>query len=410
MRDATESWSGYLYQSIIGLIVFVEKVIELQSYNTEIIGELVYEDYEDFSIYLKDENETNIKSQTYQVKFKKSKKPSDYYPFFKNLIEKSSENKDLDYFLNISCDVNFNSVDFKKNNLPDNFIKKLYTYKNKQNYLGGVEAIDYLEILIKEYLNKKGVEPNNDKAERAVSSLISHIDKIILRTKDKRINEKYYREKISFKSLLHIIDNTSDEINFEVGGAVIKKRILSSYYIFCESLNEEEIVNLEKFATYISEINNEELISFTKKLEIHKDLSTAIEFLSAFKNPEDIQDILFESIKSIKKPLDMNKLIFKEKNTAYRPSSIRISTNQMTAKSNLKIKYIPLIEKNMSLYDVEAYFNTKKIIISGNTIDNIWEYKITSSHQEKKENKINEPELKSLISVKDAIKEINRDD
>lgn len=71
MRDATDSWSGYLYQSIIGLIVAMENIVDSQSQNLTVQGELVYEDFEDFSIYLKDESNQPLSSRTYQVKFKK---------------------------------------------------------------------------------------------------------------------------------------------------------------------------------------------------------------------------------------------------------------------------------------------------------------------------------------------------
>jgi len=411
-RDATDSWSGYLYQSIIGLIVVMENIIEYKKQDKTIQGNLVYEDFEDFSIYLKNENNEHLSSRTYQVKFKKSTTPSDYYPFFRELIQRREDNDSLEYFLNISSYVDFSEVNYIQLNLPKDFLNMLYTYGNQRSFLSGVEALLYLETLIRDYALTSDLNFTKNKVERAASSLISYIDKVIIKTKDIRTkdNNSNHRELIDLQTLIYLIDSTPNEINEEIIAQTIKTRILKAVYMFSETFEESEMFALNRFLSSISKMNEQELISFTKKIEIHKDLRCLTDLISAFNNPEDIQDILLEAIKDITSEINIDKAIFKKDNTAYRPSSIRMSNNQNTAQSNLRREYIPNIMKNMSLYDVEGYFQTKKIIISGNTVPNIWEYVITASHGEKKENKINEPELKSLISITDAIKEINGDD
>ncbi|MCB9062326.1 MAG: hypothetical protein H6622_12470 [Halobacteriovoraceae bacterium] len=410
MRDATDSWSGYLYQSIIGLIVAMENIVDSQSQNLTVQGELVYEDFEDFSIYLKDESNQPLSSRTYQVKFKKSTTPSDYYPVFRDLVRRSEENPTLEYFLNISNNIDFTEVDHERSNLPENFFSMVYNYRNDQSYLGGVEALSYLEELISNYAQNADLNFTRSKVERAASFLISYIDKMIIRTKDMRATNVEYREVIQIQTLIDHIINTPDEISEEIAAQIIRTRVLNAFYMFSESFEDEEVVTLERFITSISKVSDKELISFTKKIEIHKDLTSLTELISAFKNPEDLQDVLMEAIKGITSEIDIDKVIFRKDNTAYRPSSMRMSNNERTAQQNLRMQYIPLIKRNMSLYDVEGYFQTKKIIISGNTVPNIWEYIITASHSEKKENKINEPELKTLISITEAIEEINDDD
>lgn len=273
-----------------------------------------------------------------------------------------------------------------------------------------MEALSYLEELIGNYAQNAGLNFTRSKVERAASFLISYIDKMIIRTKDMRATNAEYREVIQIQTLIDHIINTPDEISEEIAAQIIRTRVLNAFYMFSESFEDEEVVTLERFITSISKVSDKELISFTKKVEIHKDLTSLTELISAFKNPEDIQDVLMEAIKGITSEIDIDKVIFRKDNTAYRPSSMRMSNNERTAQQNLRMQYIPLIKRNMSLYDVEGYFQTKKIIISGNTVPNIWEYIITASHSEKKENKINEPELKTLISITEAIKEINDDD
>lgn len=410
MRDATASWSGYLYQSIIGLIVVMENVLEYQSRNEHIIGDLVYEDFEDFSIYLRDQEQQTLSSKTFQVKFKKSTTPSDYYPFFRGLVKRQKANPTIEYFLNISSDVDFSEVNLERNNFPDNLQNIIHTYRNESAHLGGVESLNYLEQLVRDILGNLNICLSQSKLERIVSTLIAHIDKVIIKTKDMRNTVADYREIIQIQSLINIIQDTPDDLTEELASRVIRKRILNAFYIYSEPLEDENVVELEKFASYILSIEDDKLIEFTKKIEIHKDLSELVDLVSSFSNLEDIQDVLFEVIKSADVPLNRTEVVFNKNNCAYRPSTMRMSPNQGTAQQNLKMQYIPQIKRNMSLYDIEGYFQTKKVIISGNTIKNIWKYMITSSHSTKKENKINEPELKTLININEAIEELKDDE
>ena len=410
MRDATASWSGYLYQSIIGLIVVMENILDYQSRNESIMGDLVYEDFEDFSIYLKDQDQQILSAKTFQVKFMKSTTPSDYYPFFRKLKERQDDYPTLEHFLNISSEIDFRQVNIEGNKLPDNLQDMIHTYRNENTYLGGIESLNYLERLIRDILENFKIEFTQSKLERVVSTLIAHIDKAIIKTKDIRNTVPEYREVIQIQSLIKIIQGTPDDLTEELAARVIRKRIMNSFYIYSEPLEEKNVLELERFASYISTVDNQQLIEFTKKMEIHKDLNELVELISAFSNLEDIQDILFKVIKSTDVVLNKEGLIFNKNNCAYRPSTMRMSQDQGTAQQNLRMQYVPQIKRNMSLYDVEGYFQTKKVIISGSTIENIWDLIITSSHTEKKENKINEPEFKTLINVDEAIEELKDDE
>lgn len=77
-RDATDSWAGYLYQSVLGFVVSLEKNFQLHESNQLINGYFVYEDVVDFSSYIKDVNGNITNSSTNQTKYKKGTIPSIY--------------------------------------------------------------------------------------------------------------------------------------------------------------------------------------------------------------------------------------------------------------------------------------------------------------------------------------------
>lgn len=411
VRDATDSWAGYLYQSALGLVVTLEKILQLQESGQAINGHFVYEDVEDFSIYVKDANEAIVSSSTYQAKYKKGTNPSIYYPFISALSQAQSANTtNMQFFLNISSDIVFpDNPETTTNQLPANYTSFVYQYRNGSKYLGGAECLTYLEQQISSYRQLNTLDTSSEAIERTSSALLAFIDTVIIHTKEQRLTIPEFRREITFNEIITIVTNNDTTLTKKVIANTLKKRFFRAFMLCSETLDEQATQRMDKLSKQISEFTQEEFLSFVKKIHIHKDLTNDVDLVSSFSSPEDLQDILFAVTKSISLSLEKSNVIFKKKQGAYRPSTLRFGRNLETAQQNLRLEYIPKIKKNMSEHDIEGYFETKKIIIDGQTIQDIWSYEITSSELEKRENKINEPELKSLISVEDAIGELNED-
>jgi len=407
-RDATDSWAGYLYQSVLGLVVVLEKILGLHDSNQAVNGHFVYEDVEDFSIYIKDATGNVVESSTHQAKYNKSQTPSDYYSFISQLNEASIEDPNLQYFLNISSNVTFlKNPKTTVNTLPNNYISYVYSYRNGNRYLGGHECLAYLESLINEYCQKKLISITQEQIEKKSALLLAFIDSIIIETKEQRINTPAYRREIQFQEILNQITAIMTELTQEHAVKIIKKRFFNACQIYCDSLSGEEFKRVDSSAKSILALDDKSLISLVKKIHFHKDLTALTDLASSFLNAEDLQEILFEVIKSVSSQLELENLIFRKGGHAYRPSTLRAARNQTLAENNLKLDYLPKIKRNMAEYDIQGFFETKKIIIDGQTIDDIWSFEITSSGAPRQENKINEPELTTLISVQDAIKELS---
>lgn len=411
-RDATDSWAGYLYQSVIGLVVTLEKILQLQESNQPINGHLIYEDVEDFSIYIKDVNGFVTSSSTHQAKYKKGTTPSIYYPFISSLSQSQTANTTgMQFFLNISSGVIFpDNPETTTNQLPANYTSFVYQYRDGNKYLGGTECLERLEQHILSYRQQiTNLDITPETLERISSAFLAFVDSVIIQTKEQRATNTTYRREITFNELVTILTNNDTTLTKDVIAKTLKRRFFHAFMLSFDTLDEPSAEKMNAMKNLILELSQDEFFSFVKKINIHKDLRTDTDLLSIFSSPEELQDILFEVTKSTSSPLDKSNVIFKKKQNAFRPSTLRSSRNQGTAQQNLRLEYIPKIKKNMSEHDIEGYFETKKIIIDGQTVQDIWSYEITSSELEKRENKINEPELKTLISVQDAIGELNED-
>lgn len=407
-RDATDSWAGYLYQSVLGLIVALEKILELHDTNQPIEGHFTYEDVEDFSIYIKDSTGNVTASSTYQAKYKKGEARGIYYPFFRELHQaRTKNNTGMRYFLNISMNIDFDEVNATDFDLPDDFISLLYVYQNGRRYLGGTESLSYLETLILSYCEKNNIERCAEKAEKISSRLLALIDSIIIETKEQRLTTPVYRREIEFQEIVNLIRDTRAELSEELISTVLRKRFNKALLMCSEPLDNEEAAKLDTVAKLIANMSDEAFLSFVKKMQMHKDLASDVELVSSFASVEELQEVLFAVIRSTSSQFDVQDVVFKKNLNAYRPSTLRMGRSGET---NLKLEYLPKIKKNMSEFDIRGYFETKKIIIDGQTIEDIWGYEITSSDSPKAENKINEPELKTLVSVDDAIRELDEDE
>lgn len=410
-RDATDSWAGYLYQSVLGLVVTLEKILQLQESNQPISGHFVYEDVEDFSIYCKDANGTVTSSSTYQAKYKHGATPSSYYSFLSSLNQsQAADATGMQYFLNISANVTFPAnPETTVNTLPANYASFVYQYRNGNRYLGGTECLSYLEQHITSYRQLTNLDVSSATLERISSTLLAFVDSVIIQTKETRQINANYRREITFDELVALVTNNDTILTKDIILNTLRRRFLHAFMISSETLEGLAAERMDALSKQVSEFSQDEFLSFVKKIHIHKDLTSDVDLVSSFSSLEDLQDVLFAVAKSISVPLEKSTVIFKKNQNAYRPSTLRFGRNQETAQQNLKLEYIPKIKKNMSEHDIEGYFETKKIIIDGQTVQDIWSYEITSSELEKRDNKINEPELKTLISVEDAIGELNED-
>ena len=410
-RDATDSWAGYLYQSVLGLVVTLENILKLQDEGVHVDGHFVYEKEEDFSIFIKDVNGVIIRSSTYQAKYKQGTTPSTYYPYISSLSQAQAANTNMQYFLNISSNVVFpDNPETRTNPLPENYTSFVYQYRNGNKYLGGIECLTYLEQLIFNYRERAVLSTAPEIIERISSSLLAFIDSIIIETKELRNNNPGYRREISFLEFIDHISDNDTVLTTSLTCKILKKRFQRAFILYSETLNDEMAKKLDDVARWANECTEEEFIRLVKKIQMHRDLSLNTDLLSSFSAIEDLQEILFSVVVSVDTPFDGMDVAFKKKHSSYRPSTLRAGRNQQNNTHNLTYEYLPKIKKNMSDNDIEGFFETKKIIIDGQTIEDIWSYEITSSEVEKAENKINEPELKTLISVTDAIEELNGDD
>lgn len=404
MRDATNSWSGYIYQSVIGLIVALESFDLICREESVFKLNLVFEDHEDFSIYLYSEA-VCLLSQTHQVKYLKSKERSEYYDALRNVLFYNVSKNGINHYLNLSEDIDFSNCKLgvlKNKNL--NQFKYIYT--NGNSYLSGSDAFSYLSQLVAAILKFYNEPHDNSKIESFVSYLITNIDKTIVSTKEKRKTNFEYREIIDVQTLiLGAMAAIKNLVTEEVLTGVIKQRISKAYYLYVEALSHEDNNLLSGLFEYLMNLSSEELLDFIIKIEPHKVFNTNFDFLSSFAAPEELQDILLRLAAAYQ--ISYSNLTIDKNSKSYRPTTLRFSSNAQVAGVNLTKEYIPKIISNMSIYDVQSYFNTDKLVVAGNSIPNIWNYHIPTQHQDRTITKINEPNLKSFIDIEDAVKELD---
>lgn len=405
-RDATASWSGYLYQSILGLIVALETVLHSDDQNC--IGTLVYEDMEDFSIQLFDENSDLVVHQTHQAKYKNSETRSDYYDAIREMMYGKGQRQGVLYYLNTSADVDFTKSKIYKSKPIENLNKLKYIYRNGADFLSGGQCVTYLENLIGEVSLFMGREADEERRSHLCALLISYVDKIIIETKERRAIEMGYRRTIEFSELKDIILNSSCLISEELCVAFLKKKFLRAFYLYLEAIGGDCNNRLSHLYYFVLHSNDDVFISFIRRLEIHRDTTSLIELMASISEPEKIQEVLLEILYSTNEELDHDDLKIEKNQCAYRPTSLRLGDGR-AAEANLSLEHIPIITENLNRYDIRGYFHAKYLVVSGNTVQNINNFKISNSGAEQSMH-IGRAEFNNLININDAIRKINDDE
>ncbi len=412
-RDATSSWSGYIYQSIVGLIVACEMISNLEDEGARdhhII--LTYEQSEDFSLSVLDNNNDLILTCNHQAKYRKSDTRSDYYEALRILIRASYESRNAyrspAFYLNLSTQVTFE--DTTALNLRAADINNLiFKYADGRSYLPGAEVFEKLRNWLATLGGRLGhTGLNGSDIENAAAIMISIVDEYIVETKEKRQTDSTFKKDIRVRDLLEDAFSKCRTLNEELCGRILKGRFSDAYYQFIEMYGE--IPNLKKVFDHVSGLNPNEILKFVRQIEVHKDNQGLVDILGAFRQLEDLWDIMFTIVKDCRIEVDLSDVTLSKSGKLYRPTTFRMSGDRERALNRLTTSYIPQIIRNISLYDVEAYYKAHSLIMHGPGVENIWDYDITKNGIERKANRINVPELMSIVDVADAIGIFNEDE
>ncbi|WP_413612425.1 ABC-three component system protein [Bdellovibrio sp. HCB-110] len=407
VRDATSSWSGYIYQSVVGLVTALEMLVSVESDNADFGIVLIYEQHEDFSLRLSDGVGNTFLHQTHQVKYRKSTTRSDYYSAIRVLVEGRGKPNAPNQYINLSAEVEFEDADTL--NLTATDINNLvFRYSDGRRYLPGSEVFKRLEDLIKKIGELRELELVQSEIEIIAATLISNVDKYIVETKELRLENPVYIKEIDIFTEIDLAISSCRVLNDELCGRILKKRFSEAFYLFNEL--HGDIPKLVKVFEYFNRLSDLDAMKFVRRIEVHKDHIDLKSLMGALRDPEDLQDIMFEVVKECRVDFDLNDLTLKKSGRLFRPTTFRMARHPDVAAYNLSKRYIPQIIQNVSLYDVEGYYKAHSLIVSGQNVENIWEYDITKNGVVRQDNKINEPELKSLIDVDTAIGIINEDE
>ena len=312
------------------------------------------------------------------------------------------------YYLNIEKEVDFSKVNILETKDPIDVSNIVYKYLNGKSYIEGAHLFQYLNEVIKKIYGLKSIGFTNDKIDIVSARLISFVDQVIIRTKVERETNKTFTRSINLNELIDILENTTDQISQEIIVQKLKNKISEAYYRFIHSV-ETKTEKLDDVFIKIISLENIQFVDFVRKIELHKDLASNSDLFRAISSPEDLQEVLYELLYSALPDFDVDNAVIWKKSCAYRPTTMRLGLGR-SVEANLSETYIPQIQKNMNLFELENYFETKKLIISGNSVEDIWSFNISSTDEIKKEFKITEPELKCLINITEAIEELNKDE
>lgn len=413
MRDATASWSGYLYQSVIGLVVGLEYLIiykELQENYSNLL--ISFEELEDFSIC--EINRTDFKVlEAHQVKNYKDPFPSKYMNALRHFrlgaISKESSHVSFYLHTNVNPDIsNIQEVGWKGG---INHQGVRYTYKNGNKLIGSNIVLTYMRELIREFYDKFHDGSSNEIVDISLDALISRTDELILHTKHLRDNgiDKAQGD-LSFNEIEFILTkNIGSIFTAECVFKRIKTQLLENILIFKEESNTGSN-NIDRFLEYCISSNNVELKLLIKKLCPHLTLDDDLTYYGAMGTGIDILEGLLAFFAAVGGNADFDELIFSGTGGTYRPSPLRVNLQVIGERTRLNNVHIPTIIKNINDTDIKDLFRINNISIVGETIENIWDAEITKPEDYAARDKITEPELKRLVNVVDAIGECNDDD
>ncbi|MFD2825640.1 hypothetical protein ACFSYG_04105 [Leeuwenhoekiella polynyae] len=316
-RDATPSWSGFIFQGEVAICVALEKIMGIGVDNLTSRNALLIESDEDFSIR---ENELEV----YQVKAIANSSMSAFKNTVEELINRYTysikelkdpadgrktirsqrnevRNKPIKSYL-VSW---YNITDWDKESFDDRFSAHIDT---SFSLISGVYTVENIEdktkIEIEKVLNHIGVDFAYSDLDIIYAFLCGKVDSLIKDSHSKKV-----RKEIPFTEIINDIKNAPKAYNVEIGWHYVKRNF---FHAMMEELNSYKDLNSDdmlekkgKIDRVILELGKLDDAQFKGLLENnlipHKDLKgsfSLIEF-GDYLNKTLVIDILCRAITSI---------------------------------------------------------------------------------------------------------------
>lgn len=332
-RDATPSWSGYIFQGEVAICVALERIVKLGIQNIKPKHALLIESDEDFSIR---ENTLEV----YQVKAKANSSMSYYKETVEELIDRytysinerkdSSDGRKTIRTYNLAERKKpfksylvswYNITDWDKNNfilrynkhIDVNFelISGVYTVENIENKTKGE---------IQNILVQFGDEFNPLDIDIIYSFLCSKVDTLIKESHSRKI-----RKEFTMQELLDDIRNAPSAYNSDIGWHYVKRNFfhammeeLNTYKGFTSVDMLEKKVKIERVIHELGKLNDTQFIGLLQnKLIPHKDIkgSFSLTEFGDYLSKTHVINILCRAITSINIDPNYTSLAFTCSNT-----------------------------------------------------------------------------------------------
>lgn len=327
-RDATPSWSGYIFQGEVAICVALEKIVGIGVQNLEPRNALLIESDEDFSIR---ENDLEV----YQVKAKANSSMSAYKETVEELIDRytysinefkdpSDGRKTIRTYSIAQRTKPFKSylvswydiTDWDKNNFTSR-------YKNQIDVnfslISGVYTVESIEnrtkAEIEKVLNQLGIVPNPLDLDIIFSFLCSKVDSLIKESHSKKV-----RKEFTMQELVDDIRNAPAAYNSDIGWHYVKKNF---FHAMMDELNSykgltsaDMIEKKNKIKRVIDELGKLNDVQFRGLLENnlipHKNLKGGFSLteFGDYLNKTLVKDILCRAVTSINGDPNYSSLAF----------------------------------------------------------------------------------------------------
>lgn len=332
-RDATPSWSGFIFQGEVAICVALEKINGIGIDNLESRNALLIESDEDFSIRL---NEIEV----YQVKAKANSNMSAYKETVEELInrytysikEVKDPNDGRKTITTLRVDVRnkpiksyliswYEITDWDK----DKFHKRYSPHIDTTfSLISGEYMIENIEERTKDEIEKVldhlGIEYNDDDLHIKYSFLCYKVDELI---KDSHSRDK--RKEITFEAIVEYIRNTPSAYNSDIGWYNVKRNF---YHALMEELDsykgytsDEMVQKKDKIKRVEKELHKLDDVLFRGLLENnlipHKDLKGGftIQQYGDYLDKTLVRDILCRAVTSINNDPNYSSFAFTCTNT-----------------------------------------------------------------------------------------------
>lgn len=327
-RDATPSWSGYIFQGEVAICVALEKIVGIGVQNLELRNALLIESDEDFSIR---ENDLEV----YQVKAKANSSMSSYKETVEELIDRYT------YSINEFKDPSdgrrtirtysiaqrtrpfksylvswYDITDWDKNNFTSRYRNHIDV---NFSLISGVYTVENIEnrtkAEIEKVLNQLGIAPNPLDLDIIFSFLCSKVDSLI-----KECHSKKVRKEFTMQELVDDIRNVPAAYNSDIGWYYVKKNF---FHAMMDELNSykgltstDMIGKKNKIQRVIDELGKLDDVQFKGLLENnlipHKNLKGGFSLteFGDYLNKTLVKDILCRAVTSINDDPNYSTLAF----------------------------------------------------------------------------------------------------